>query len=196
MNKTRLFALACIIAVVPLAFIAKASAGAVFKTVDDQGNVTFTDKPPADSDSREIKIRPVNSQKPTELPPEPEPEVALSPNEESNAKDEEEEVAYSSSLITRPLNNSSVPPGQREVVVQIGLNPPLQTGHSVKFYHNGTPHRSATTDTRFTLTELIPGEHTVRAQIFGRDGKRKAETQTITFYVHRYTAPKSKPRPR
>ncbi|MBV1931997.1 MAG: DUF4124 domain-containing protein [Porticoccaceae bacterium] len=176
MNKTRLFALACLIAAVPLTYIAKVSAGAVFKTVDEQGNVTFTDNPPADGDSREIKIRPINTQASTA----PTGKIA-----EKKPEEEGKEVPYSASFITQPLNQSTVPPGQTEVVVQISLKPPLQTGHVVKLFHNGQA-RPPATSTRFTLTDLIRGEHKVRAQIFGVNGNRKAETQTITFYVKRY----------
>jgi hypothetical protein len=192
MNKTRLFALACFMSVVPLTYIAKVSAGAVFKTVDEQGNVTFTDNPPAGSESREIKIRPINTQVSTA--PAPPADADTAPTGETAEKKPEEEVKevrYSASFITQPLDQSTVPPGQTEVVVQIGLKPPLQEGHVVKLLHNGEVG-SPTTSTRFTLTNLIRGEHQIRAQIFGADGNRKAETQTITFYVKRYHPKKSK----
>lgn len=186
MNKTRLLTIACVIAVVPLVDITGVSAGAVYKTVDEQGNVTFTDNPPADSDSRPIKIRPINTQVST-VPPSPAGTGTVSKGEIAEEKPDEEakEVPYSVSFITQPSDQSTVPPGQTEVAVQISLKPPLQAGHVVKFFHNGQAS-APVTHTQFTLTNLIRGEHKVRAQVFGADGSRKAETQTITFYVKRY----------
>ena len=189
MNTRLGFAVVFITIGIPMAFLAKAIATEVYKTVDENGNVTFTDNPPTGSDPSKVKIGPVNAQQATVLPP---PEPAVSPEDETDEGEAVEEVPYSSSLITQPLDNAAIPRGQLEVVVQIGLKPPLQTGHQVKFFHNGRRMGPPTSNTRFVLTDLIRGEHKVKAQIFGADGKRKAETQTITFYVHRYTPPKPK----
>ena len=197
MNKTRLFALACLMTVVPLAHTAKVSADTVFKTVDEEGNITFTDHPPASSDPEEINIRPINTQA-SPPPPPPPADVETAPTVKvvgENTEEEVEEVPYSACFITQPLDQSAVPRGQAEVAVQIGLKPPLQAGHVIKLIHNGQIG-PPTTSPRFTLTDLIRGEHQIRAQIFDADGNRKAETQTITFYVHRYHPKKPTPKPK
>ena len=178
MNMTRLFAIVFLTTSLTAAYVGKISAGTVFKEIDDQGNVTFTDRPSESGKSTKVEIGPVNTQKAV-TPPEP-PEQAEKPEDGS------EEVNYSSARITQPTDNSTVPPGQLNVVVQIALRPQLQAGHLVRLYHNGRRHGAPSSATGFSLTNLIRGEHQVRAEVIGTNGKIKTKTQVVTFFVKRY----------
>ena len=178
MNMTRLFAIVFLTTSLTSAYVGKTNAGPVFKEIDDQGNVTFTDRPSETGNSTKVEIGPVNTQKAV-TPPAP-------PEKPEKPEDEPEEVDYSSARITQPANNSTVPPGQLNVIVQIGLSPQLQAGHLVRLYHNGRRHGTPTSATSFSLTNLNRGEHQVRAEIIGSNGKIKSKTQVVTFFVKRY----------
>ena len=178
MKIMRLCTVILLAVVVPLIYIVQASAGNVFKTVDEHGNVTYTDQPPANGKATKVQLGPVNTQKAVVPPAPPEPP--------EKSEDESEEVDYSSARITQPAENTTVPPGQLDVVVQIGLKPQLQAGHLVRLYHNDRRQGGATSTTTYSLTNLIRGEHQVRAEIIGSNGKIKARTQTVTFFVKRY----------
>lgn len=178
MNMTRLFAIVFLTTSFTAANVGKTNAGAVFKEIDDQGNVTFTDRPSESGHSTKIEIGPVNTQK-AMVPPAP-------PKKPEKSDDEPEEVNYSSARITQPTDDSTVPPGQLNVVVQIALRPQLQAGHLVRLYHNGRRHGKPTSATSFSLTNLIRGEHQVRAEVIGTNGKIKSKTQTVIFFVKRY----------
>ncbi len=179
MNIRQLLTIACLTIVMSATNTEKANADNVFKQVDDQGHITFTDNPTANSESSEVKLAPINTQpalvRPSALPETPTDAV---------------EVPYTMSRITQPGSNSTVTPGQRTITVQISLKPDLQDGHLVKLYHNGHLYGTPSSSTSYSLSNLIRGLHQVRAEIIGEDGKKKASTQTVNFHVKRYR-PKS-----
>ncbi|HCO60554.1 MAG TPA: hypothetical protein DIT58_10215 [Porticoccaceae bacterium] len=156
-------------------------AAPIYKTVDEHGNVTFTDSPPADQESEKVELRPINTQQAT-LPP-PKPEITSS---KQTQDPKSEEVPYTVSRLVEPLEGSTVPTGQRDVPVRLNLVPPLQEGHSVVFYHNESAENPPGTSTHITLRNLIRGEHTIYAEIWDANSKIKAKSQKVTFYVQRY----------
>lgn len=152
-------------------------AGEVYRIISKDGEVTFTDSPPANAKSESVDMPKINI-------------AAPPPATTKNSKDEAgaDESAYTKASITQPSNNATIPPGQREVVVQIALEPPLQTGHLVQIYVDGRKQGSPSASSTFTLSSLDRGEHSVSAEIVGVDKQRKAKTQTITLHVKQHSS--------
>lgn len=165
--------------------IAGLHAATIYKTVDADGNVTFTDSPPADQESEKIELRPINTQSAT-LPPKP--EITAGKQKPASTAEEEQvqEVPYTVSRLVQPLQDSTVPTGQMEVAVKMNLVPTLQAGHSIVFYHNESAENPPGKSTGITLRNLSRGEHTVYAEVWDANSKIKAKTQKVTFYVQRY----------
>ena len=161
-------------------------AAPIYKTVDEHGNVTFTDSPPADQESEKVELRPINTQQAT-LPPS-KSEITSGKRKQDPKAEEKlaEEVPYTVSRLVEPLEGSTVPTGQLDVPVRLNLVPPLQKGHSVVFYHNESAENPPGTSTHITLRNLIRGEHTIYAEIWDANSKIKAKSQKVTFYVQRY----------
>ena len=184
MNSTSVFTIGFILIVASLSgtmnidYIAKTHASNVFKVVDEQGRISFTDIPPSNGQpTTKVKLKPINTQTAVRRP---------QPKASEKALDKPSHIRYSVSRITQPLNDATVPPGQLNVVVQISLSPKLQDGDLVKLYHNGSTHGAPSSATSFSLTQLIRGQHSIRAEIIGADSRIKAETQTVIFHVKRY----------
>lgn len=152
----------------------------IFKVVDEQGRVTYTDSPPANNKTEELKLPPINTQ-PATLIPKPRAKRDNQAPTQQTAN-----LPYQLSRIVQPEQDATVPIGQLDVVIQIALQPRLQQGDRVMLYHNGKPQGKAVAATSFSLTDLIRGQHTVRAEIVGSDKRIKAKTQTVTFHVKRY----------
>ncbi len=152
----------------------------MYRVVDEQGHVTYTDSPPANSTSEPIKLSPINTQ-----PAAVTPQTQKQPEQAVGA-------AYTVSRITQPAQDTTVPPGQLDVIVQIELEPQLQPGHLVKLYHNGRLYGAPTSASSFSLTSLIRGQHQVQAEIVDADGNIKATTQTVVFHVKRASAQQPK----
>ncbi len=147
----------------------------MYRVIDEQGRVTYTDSPPANSTSEPIKLSPINTQPAAITPQTKQPEQVVG-------------AAYSVSRITQPAQNATIPPGQLDVIVQIELEPQLQSGHLVKLYHNGRLYGTPTSASSFSLTSLIRGQHQLQAEIIDADGNIKATTQTVVFHVKRTSA--------
>lgn len=151
------------------------AAAQVYRTVDEQGNVKYTDQPPAnDPSAEELQLPSVNTQ------------PALSPSKPSN-ESEKEDIGYKEVAILSPAQDSTIPPGQLEVVVQVFLEPALKTGHRVQLLHNGQPHGSAAPATSFVIDSLIRGEHTLQAQVIDGTDNPIGQSDTVTIHVKRHS---------
>ena len=153
-------------------------AGEVYRVISKDGEVTFTDSPPSNAKSESVDLPKINI---TALPP---PTTAKESNDEAS----EDEVAYTKARIIQPSNNATIPPGQLEIVVQIALEPSLQTGHLVQIYVDGRKQGLPSASSTFTLTSLNRGEHSIHAEIIGTGKQRKAKTQTITVHVKQHSS--------
>lgn len=151
--------------------------GPIYRIENNDGSVTYTDNPPANAKSAELKLPPINTRPALPIP---EPEKSAQPD-----PDAQEEQPYSVSRIAQPTQNATIPPGQLDLVVQIDLKPMLQTGHLVKLYHNDQPVGKASASTSFSLTKLVRGKHQVWAEVIGSNGRVKTTTNTVVFHVKR-----------
>ncbi len=152
-------------------------ASEVYRIVDAEGQVTFTDSPAANTKAETVDLPKIN--------------IAIAPQPrtiEGESESTGEETPYTSARITQPLNNATIPPGQTAVAVTLALEPALQEGHLVQLYIDGRAQGSATASTTFSVSNLNRGEHKVYIEVLGGDKKRKAKAKTITFHVKQHSA--------
>ncbi len=152
-------------------------ASEVYRVVDAEGGVTFTDSPAANTKSETVNLPKINIATP------PPPRTIGGEGEVSG-----EEVPYTSAQITQPLNNATIPPGQKTVAVTLALKPALQEGHLAKLYIDGRAQGSATASTTFSISNLNRGKHSVYIEVLGGDKKRKTQTKAVTFHVKQHSA--------
>ncbi len=152
-------------------------ANEVYRVVDAEGGVTFTDSPAANTKAETVDLPTINIATP------PPPRII-------DAKDAVigEEAPYTSARITQPLNNATIPPGQTTVVITLALKPALQEGHLAQLYIDGRAQGSATASTTFSVSRLNRGKHKAYIEILGGDKKRKTQTKAITFHVKQHSA--------
>lgn len=146
-------------------------ASEVYRVVDEDGQITFTDSPAVNTKAETVDLPTINIASP------PAPIV------EDKSEASEGEVPYTSAGITQPLNRATIPPGQSNVVVELALKPALQEGHLAQLYIDGRAQGAASASTTFSVTRLNRGEHSVYIEVLGADKKRKTQTQSVTFYV-------------
>ncbi|TNE95394.1 MAG: DUF4124 domain-containing protein, partial [Gammaproteobacteria bacterium] len=145
----------------------------VYKTVDEQGNVTYTDTPPSDDKSAEpVKLPAINTQ------------PGLQP-QASNGKKPAEHSGYKEVSILAPAQDATIPPGQLNVVVQVFLEPALKAGHRVQLLHNGQAYGEPAYATSFSIDSLIRGEHSLKAQVVDENGAVIAQSSSVTIHVKR-----------
>lgn len=150
-------------------------AAQVYRTVDEKGNVKYTDQPPAnDASAEELTLPSINTQ-PAVAPKNP-PEIA-----------KKEELSYKQVVILSPAQDSTIPPGQLEVVVQVYLEPALRSGHRIQLLHNGQPHGPAVPATSFVIDSLIRGEHTLQARVVDNTDNPIGQSDTVIIHVKRHS---------
>ncbi|TNE91371.1 DUF4124 domain-containing protein [Porticoccus sp.] len=153
--------------------IAQPALAEVYKTVDEDGNITYTDNPTAkEGKVEEVKLPAINTQ------------PALKTKAEKPKKSDTGN-GYKEVSILSPAQDATIPPGQLNVVVQVFMEPALQPGHRIQLFHNGQPYGEAAYATSFSIDELIRGEHNVQVRVIDTKGNSVATSDKVTFFVKR-----------
>ncbi len=147
----------------------------VYRWVDDQGQVHFSDRPLEGGEK--VEIRPQ-----IELGT---PDVQPRARREASA-DSAEEAA------TRYRSLEIISPSQEEVLwniegqldVSLRLQPRLQQGHSVELLLDGNPVEGMQPGSmQARLSEVFRGVHVLKANVRDRNGRMLIESQPRTFAV-------------
>jgi len=169
MNKVKFTLLAAIL----LSWITGLQA-AVYKTVDPEGNVFYTDKPAGNG-------------KPVDLPPLstiPPPKYKLSkPKAESGASG----TGYTQLSIMSPTQDETLRDNTGAVPVSAGIEPPLNVaaGHLFQYYLDGQKQGEPTTSTRIVVANVDRGTHNVSVAVINAEGKEVMRSNPVPFHLHR-----------
>ena len=153
----------------------------VYKVVDEDGNVTYTDKPPADG-SQPIKLAPISI---VEAPTYEQPD-----KDDANGEEGKEmslqylRKEYADFAIIAPKQEESVWHPDTAITVAWNTRFQLQEGMQVTIYIDGT-QQSKSSDQIIAVPQLDRGEHKVEAQLTDSKNRRIATAEPITFFVRR-----------
>jgi hypothetical protein len=175
-----ILALACILWTSP-------ATAQIYKVVDAEGNITFTDQAPADGSPPmklpELSIIATDVQQETPAT-EGDAEAAGTPAPVAPTPRELRRM-YRDFHITRPLQEETFWGTANTVVVQWGSSTPLQADMQVRVFINGTA-QAVTQEGMLALT-LDRGTHTVYAQLLDARGKTVITTTTVTFFIKQHS---------
>lgn len=155
---------------------------AIYKTVGPDGEVVFSDKPLAGSQSEQVQMGPINVQ-PIALPRKL-PVRKLSPKDQQR----DDDGGYSGPInfaIVSPQNGATIPPGQRFIALQVAIDPMPQSEYSFFAVVDGQAWRGGSSGNSLDISALERGSHSVQAVLTDPGGKVLARSQTITIYVKR-----------
>jgi len=152
------------------------TAGAqVYKHVDKDGNITFTDNPPPNSQA--VDIQAPN----TVAPPTPK---TYPPSKRPSARPDSADNKYTLS-ITSPADETIIARGPGNFSVSATISPNLNAGHMLQLYMDGSPLQAPQTGSSWSLTNVFRGEHSIEVAVVDKDGKSKARSAPIKVYVFR-----------
>jgi len=155
----------------------QSTAQTVYRTVDENGRVTYTDRPPADNEAEaEAQLPHINTapDTPTRNQSQPQPR-------ENRA--EQQQVRYEANIIN-PAPESSVPPGQRDLNITVALDQELRDNHFLAYYLNGELV-AETRERQFLVQEIIRGTHQIEVDVLDANGSVLGSANPVTVYVHR-----------
>ena len=151
----------------------------VYKTVDEHGNVTYSDTP-KNSASEKVELKESNSL--------PAPAVTNG----GQTKDRPNTVPNSYTIaITSPADEYHVMPGEFSLPINASVTPNLHATHRLIYTDNGA--ELAGNQIEF----ISPGAHAVGAKVVDANNKVLGQSSPVTVYVHRPTVkPKPTPKPK
>lgn len=145
----------------------------VYRTIDENGNVVFTDKPSPGAER--IKIDEVQT-----VSPPPVADFEYTPPEKSDVS------KYTKLEIVNPKNDQVFTGGAGEVTVSVLIQPELRASDRLILYIDGQKQADSRS-TSFSLTNLDRGTHTTKVDVVNKDGKSLKSSAPVTFTIHRHS---------
>ncbi|MDJ0812463.1 MAG: DUF4124 domain-containing protein [Woeseiaceae bacterium] len=153
--------------------VAAAAAADVWRWVDDDGVVHFSDTPVEGAERIDVSESSRTTGARVFTPP-PQPGVDSEPVVE-------EEFRYESLEIASPGAEETLWNIEGTLSVSLALTPGLQSGHQVRVYFDGEPRM--VNSTSFTINEVWRGVHNIQAEVLDETGALMIRSQPSRFYV-------------
>ncbi|MDI3260650.1 MAG: DUF4124 domain-containing protein [Sinobacteraceae bacterium] len=147
-----------------------AAAADVYRWVDKDGVVHYSDKPPT-PDAQPAQLPPLQTYK-AGAPPE------FSATAEASATP----APAPTVKITAPPQEATIRDAEGRLDVAVAAQ--LEAGEGIVYYLDGTPvNPQPTPSTTFVYTGIERGEHQVAAALVGADGRVLARSAPVTIYM-------------
>jgi hypothetical protein len=147
----------------------------VYRTVDKDGNVVFSDQ--ATEGAVEVEVKELESIRSLEPPP-----GTVVPSTSQKAQ-----PLYTSLEITSPGNDESIRENSGNLVITAMVTPRLRAGDRVVLFLDGQQYASGTAFS-FKLENLDRGTHQARVAILDTAGAELISSGAVTFHMLRFSA--------
>jgi hypothetical protein len=179
--------------IVVLTAVSYGASGQIFRTVDANGNVVFTDIAPVDrsgqTPSTAVTVPPTNT---VPAPPAPASRANNTPTATA-------EAPYTVVNVVSPADGDTIRDNAGNVRIEAATTPPLRADHRLVLILNGSPSAVEAVNGVFQLSNVDRGSHTVSVRVVDRDGGTIMNSRTTTFHLMRAavspTTPVPLPRP-
>ena len=156
----------------------------VYRSVDKDGNVIFSDTP--SPNSKRIRVAPVqtySAPKPAQKVEKPATGAGAAPADAE--KKPKKVVRYKLSIVS-PKNDETVRQNAGNLNVTVSVKPGLQKGDLIQFSLNGKPFGKPTATTSTTMPFVDRGTHSIGAKIVTAGGRTKATASPVTVHLKRF----------
>lgn len=151
------------------------AAAEVYRNVDAQGNVTFSDEPSEGSEA--VEVKPVT----TVTLPKPQ---NVRETEKLREEVKREGSVYESVSFAYPENNQAFHSGSGDIQFEVRSTPGLQSGHKYEVTLDGQPVGQSASGS-VTVRNVFRGTHNARVHIVDENGVQVKTGPEISFTVHR-----------
>lgn len=164
--------------VILLLALAGSAHAEVYRWVDQDGNVHYTDKPPA-PDAKPAELPKLQEFPAAELP-------SYSRRSTSTSASEEKAGAASSKPIVHvisPTPDQTFRHTSQQVQVVVSVNPSLKAGQGLIYYFDGTPYNKEPTRAQsMTMEPVHRGTHLVSVAVVSA-GKELNHSDSVAFHM-------------
>lgn len=163
-----------------LAGVAPAQAADIYKTVDENGNVVYTDRPP-EPGAEPLTLRELSV---VETPSYPSRKAAAGDSEGPEELTVNQlRQRYRDFRLVSPEPESNLWGTGNSATLSWSTGEPLVNGMAVVYYLDGVAVMGPTQAPSFTSGQLDRGEHQASAQLLDINGNVVARTEPVTFYI-------------
>lgn len=159
-----------------LLIISPSLLGQVYKYIDENGNLVYSDTPPPNKQDMQ----------PAELP-----DIIVQPSVKvpERSVDTDPQTRDIDISISSPTEGATILATASSFNVSATVSKKLFPHESVRLLVNGTPHASSTTKAlNWRVTDLIRGEYLLSAEVLDENQKVIASSSTVTVFVKRTIA--------
>lgn len=149
--------------------------GEVYRHVDAQGNVTFSDEPMQGGET--IQVKPVT----TITLPKPE---AVRETDQLLEDVERQGAAYESLSLAYPEDEQAFHSGNGDVTFEVRSTPELRRGHRYEVTLDGQPVGQSSSGS-ITVNNIDRGTHSAGVHIVDENGIQVKSGQPVSFTIHR-----------
>ncbi len=161
------------------ALIAAPAHAEIYRWVDKDGNVHFTDQAREGAKAVELNEATVF--------PGMKPAAPAAVGPESPADRQSAEADYERFVITSPANEVNIWTGEGRVEVDVDLVPALREGHRLVLNVNGSPVSDGFSGGRLVLNNVERGTHRLVAEIRDGSGVVLRRSEPVLFHLKRPT---------
>jgi hypothetical protein len=165
------------VSVIGLLMACGAADAAVYKSVDAQGNVVYTDDP--EGNGEPVKLPPLST-----VPP---PKYLRSPTTATLPGTDSQAAFYAQLAITAPAPDETLRDNTGDVTVKVALQPALDksAGHRLQYFLDGQPQGEPSVADKALIANVPRGTHTVDVAVFDAGGNELQRAPSVRFYLHR-----------
>jgi len=149
----------------------------VYRQVDAQGNVTYTDEPTEGTKAEKIKVKPVTTVTLPKLDAVREPERL-------REQVEQEGSVYDTVRFLAPGDDEAFHSGSGDVEFRVTSSPSLRSNHMYEVTLDGQPVGQSSSGT-VMVRNVFRGTHDASVNIVDNNGVTVKTGETITFTIHR-----------
>ena len=170
-----------------------ATAGAatkIYKTVDTDGNVIYTDVAPKDTaaaEAAEVKFESLNqfeNPAPATTPATLGSEAIAGDDAPEAEADTPEALTYLSATLASPGNDETVRANNGAMTMRASVMPTLHPGHSIRFFIDGRPV-GTTQQLTLAIDNVDRGTHDAQFVILDAAGGVVAQSPSTVFHLQR-----------
>lgn len=160
--------------------VAAAAAADVYRWVDEDGVVHFSDTPVDGAEQVDVAEanRSTGARVFNEAPQAADDQGGQQP-------EEQQPFQYETFTITSPKAEETLWNIEGVLNVSLSLGPPLQSGHQIRVYLDGNSRM--VNGMRFSIDEVWRGVHNIQAEVLDETGKLMIRTPPTRFYVQQNT---------
>ena len=143
----------------------------VYKIVNPDGTVTFSDRPQEGAEELDVgTVQTISA---------PTPSASRQPVAQPT------HPGYEVFEVSSPENDQTFRDNGGLISIQLILQPRLFRDHTISIFMDGKVLGGGGRSTSITLQNVDRGSHSVHATVVGKDGEQVANTPAVTFHLHR-----------